>query len=109
MNNLLSEKRSILTKEIILQTLKNQKNFFPKYDIKTLALLGSTARNEATENSDLDFLVEFNHSTTFDGYMNLKFYLEELFNKSVDLVTFTSIKTIIKNSVLTEAIYVEKP
>ncbi len=46
---------------------------------------------------------------TLDGYMNLKFYLEELFNKSVDLVTFKSIKNIIKNSILTEAIYVEKP
>ncbi|WP_017295181.1 nucleotidyltransferase family protein [Geminocystis herdmanii] len=109
MNNLLTEKQQTLTKEIILQTLKNQENFFVKYDIKTLALFGSTARNEATENSDLDFLVEFNHSTTLDGYMNLKFYLEELFNKSVDLVTFKSIKTIIKNSVLAEAIYVEKP
>ncbi len=63
MNNLLSEKQAILTKEIIIQTLKNQENFFFKYDIKTLALFGSTARNEATENSDLDFLAEFNHST----------------------------------------------
>lgn len=109
MNNLLSEKQAILTKEIILQTLKNQENFFAKYDIKTLALFGSTARNEATENSDLDFLVEFNHSTTLDSYMNLKFYLEELFNKSVDLVTLKSIKPVIKNSVLAEAVYVEKP
>lgn len=56
MNNLTREKQQLLTKEIILQTLKNQENFFAKYDIKTLALFGSTARNEATENSDLDFL-----------------------------------------------------
>lgn len=41
--------------------------------------------------------------------MNLKFYLEELFNKSVDLVTLKSIKPVIKNSVLGETVYVEKP
>lgn len=109
MNKLTKKKQQLLTKELILQTLQNHNDFFDKYDIKILALFGSTARNEATENSDLDFLVEFNHSATLDGYMDLKFYLEELFNKSVDLVTFKSIKPIIKNSILTEAIYVEKP
>ncbi|WP_369816743.1 nucleotidyltransferase family protein (plasmid) [Cyanobacterium sp. IPPAS B-1200] len=108
MNNLTQKKEPILTTEIIVKTLKNQSDFFDKYDIKTFALFGSTARNEATKNSDLDFLVEFNHSATLDGYMNLKFYLEELFNKSVDLVTLKSIKPIIKNSILAEAIYVKK-
>jgi predicted nucleotidyltransferase len=67
------EKQQLLTKEIILQTLQNHSNFFEKYDIKTLALFGSTARNEATENSDLDFLVEFNHPAILDSYMDLKF------------------------------------
>ena len=96
----------ILNAETVLQTLRQQPNLFEQYHIKTLALFGSTARNQATENSDLDFLVEFVGASTFDGYMNLNFFLEDLFNKSVDLVTQKSIKSIIRDQVLREAIYV---
>ena len=95
-----------LTAETVLQTLRQQPNLFEQYHIKTLALFGSTARNQATEHSDLDFLVEFVGNPTFKGYMGLKFYLEELFNKPVDLVTQRSIKSIIRDQVLSEAIYV---
>lgn len=95
-----------LTAETVLQTLREQPDLFQKYQIKTLALFGSTARNQATENSDLDFLVEFIGTSTFDGYMNLKFYLEDLFNCPVDLVTRKSLKPIITETVLAEAIYV---
>jgi predicted nucleotidyltransferase len=99
-------KNKIFNKDEILEILKKQKNLFNKYQIKTLALFGSTVRNEATQNSDLDFLVEFKTSPTFDNYMDLKFYLEELFNKPVDLVIKQDLKTIIKEKVMKEAVYV---
>jgi uncharacterized protein len=70
-----------LTADTVLQTLREQPNLFSQFKIKTLALFGSTARNEATPQSDLDFLVEFEEKTTFDRYMNLKFFLEDLFEK----------------------------
>ena len=95
-----------LTAETVLQTLREQPDLFQQYKIKTLALFGSTARNEATENSDLDFLVEFIGTSTLDSYMDLKFYLEDLFSRPVDLVTRKSLKPIITESVLAEAIYV---
>ncbi|WP_373478371.1 nucleotidyltransferase family protein [Geminocystis sp.] len=109
MINTLTKQNQILDKNKVLEVIKAQENLFNKYHIKTLALFGSTARNEATENSDLDFLVEFNKSPTLSMYMNLKFYLEELFNKPVDLVTIKSIKPIIKESILAEAVYVQNP
>lgn len=99
-------KPTTLTAETVLATLRQQPNLFEQYNIKTLALFGSTARNQATEHSDLDFLVEFVGNPTFKGYMKLKFYLEELFHKPVDLVTQRSIKLIIRNQILSEAIYV---
>jgi hypothetical protein len=108
MINTLDTNNKVLDLETVLTTLKKQKNILDKFEIKTLALFGSIARNEGTENSDLDFLVEFKGRATFNGYMDLKFYLEDLFNKPVDLVTFKSLKPIIKNSVLAEAIYVKK-
>jgi predicted nucleotidyltransferase len=66
---------------------KKKPNLFDRFQIKTLALFGSVARNQATTDSALDFLVEFREAATFDGYMDLKFYLEDLFNRKVDLVS----------------------
>ncbi|MEB3231495.1 MAG: nucleotidyltransferase family protein [Leptolyngbyaceae bacterium] len=101
-----SHSEPALTAATILQTLREQPNLFAQFNIKTLALFGSTARNEATDTSDLDFLVEFEGSTTFDRYMDLKFFLEDLFEKKVDLVTKGSLKPQITDTVLGEAVNV---
>ena len=63
-----------------------------RFKIKRLAIFGSTARDEARPDSDVDVLVEFEGPATFDGYMGLKVYLEELFHTNVDLVTPPSIR-----------------
>ncbi len=96
----------MLTVQDIITTLLKQPNFFEFYQVKSLAIFGSVARNEATENSDLDILVEFQSDITLSLYMQLKFYLEDLFNTTVDLVIPTDLKPIIKNKILQEAIYV---
>lgn len=101
-----SNKNQIITQEKVLSALKNNKDIWDKYNLKTLALFGSTARNEARENSDLDFLVEFKTPPTFDNYMDLKFYLEKLFNKSVDLVIKEDLKPIIREKIIKEAVYI---
>lgn len=93
-----------LTAETVLQILREQPNLFKNFQIKSLALFGSVARKQATEASDLDFLVEFEGAATFDRYMDLKFFLEDLFGKPVDLVTKRSLKPQIAPSVLGEAI-----
>jgi uncharacterized protein len=76
------------------------------FNVHSLSLFGSVARNEATPTSDLDFLVEFEGPATFRGYMGLKFYLEDLFGKPVDLVIKKDLKERIKQSVIEEAIRV---
>jgi len=106
MGNILINQAQILNREKVLEIIKKQQNLFNQYQIKTLALFGSTARNEAKENSDLDFLVEFNTSPTFDNYMDLKFHLEELFKKPIDLVIKEDLKPIIREQVIKEAVYV---
>jgi predicted nucleotidyltransferase len=98
-----------LTAEIVLQTLRQQPNLFEQYHIKTLALFGSTARNQATEHSDLDFLVEFASDPTLHLYMSLKFFLEDLFQKKVDLVIQEDIKLQIRDDISKDSIYVTKP
>jgi len=57
-----------------------------RYGVKSLALFGSVARNEASTASDVDLLVDFETPPGFDGYMALKFRLEDVLGCRVDLV-----------------------
>jgi uncharacterized protein len=91
-------------RQLVLDSLGDRLDTIRGFGVNYLALFGSVARDEGTEISDLDFLVEFEGAATFDGYMNLKFFLEDLFNKPVDLVTKKSLKSQISESVLAEAI-----
>jgi predicted nucleotidyltransferase len=67
-------------------------------------LFGSAARNEASDASDLDFLVEFDRKS-FDNYMDLKFYLEELLGRPVDLVLKDAVKPRLREPILAEAVH----
>ena len=95
-----------MNRQVVLSTLNEHLKEINQFGVKSLALFGSTARNETTPDSDLDFLVEFEGAATLDGYMGLKFFLEDLFDKNVDLVTRRSLKPQITEKVLEEAIYV---
>ena len=85
-----------------------RKNFdeFKAYKVKKLGLFGSFAAARQTSGSDIDILVEFERGgKTFDNYMDLKFYLERLFHKKVDLVIKDALKPRIKNKVLSDVRY----
>ncbi len=77
-----------------------------QYRVKTLGIFGSYVKGKATDDSDLDLLVEFHGDLTFDNYMDLKFFLEDLFDKKIDLVISDDIKPQIREKVLGETIYV---
>ena len=64
-----------------------QQEIAARYGVKRLALFGSAARDELGASSDVDVLVEFDGPATFNAYMDLKFYLEDLLGRPVDLVT----------------------
>ncbi len=66
-----------------------------RFGVKRIGLFGSYARGEASQTSDIDVLVEFDVPTC-DKYMDLKFFLEELFGRSVDMVTSGAIKPRVK-------------
>jgi predicted nucleotidyltransferase len=76
------------------------------YGVKRLGLFGSCARATKRPDSDIDFLVEFARGRkSFDNYMDLKFYLERVFHRKVDLVIKDTLKPRIKKSVLAEVKY----
>jgi uncharacterized protein len=91
-------------RETVLQKLEENRDAIRGFGVKRLGLFGSAARGEATEGSDLDFLVELENET-FDAYMDLKEFLEELFNCPVDLVLIDAIKPRLREAILGETIY----
>jgi predicted nucleotidyltransferase len=95
-----------LTVTTVAAQLQEQSEQLEKLGVQSLAIFGSVARNESTPSSDLDFLVEFRGTASFDRYMDLKFLLEDLFEVSVDLVMKHTLKPQIRQSVLAEAINV---
>lgn len=59
-----------------------------RFGVAKIGIFGSAARGEERPDSDVDVLVEFAPGqTTFRNFMELAFYLEELFGRRVDLVT----------------------
>jgi predicted nucleotidyltransferase len=97
----------IMRRSEILQNLAVHRGDLIQLGVKTLAVFGSVARDEARPDSDVDLLVEFQDKGTFDGYMDLKFYLEDLLGHPVDLVTKKSIRPKLKTQIESEAFYVQ--
>ncbi len=77
-----------------------------RFMVKSLSLFGSVARDEAGPESDLDLLVEFEGSATYDLYRSLKMYLEDLLGCQVDLVMNTALKSRMRPIVEREAVRV---
>ena len=95
-----------MKKQQIINLLQQNLALLTARDVQRLAVFGSVARDEATEQSDVDILVAFAHNTTFDKYMNLLFFLEDLMGRPVDLVTEQAVRPQLKPSVERDAIYV---
>lgn len=77
-----------------------------KYGLKSISIFGSAARDEVRPESDIDVLVEFDGTVTFDRYMGLKLFLEDLLGARVDVVTRGALKARIRPVVEREAILV---
>lgn len=78
--------------ESILSLVSEHRDDISRFGVRRLALFGSVARGEATGRSDVDVLVDFHGSATFDAFVDLQFYLEALLNRRVDLVTERSLR-----------------
>ena len=75
-----------------------------KYGVKSLALFGSVARDEARPDSDVDLLIDFERPVGLFAFIRLQQFLETLLGCKVDLGTLRSLKPRLKGIVLQEAI-----
>ena len=89
----------------IIKILKENREALRDFGVRRIGLFGSFSRKEQKNGSDLNFLVVFS-KPSFDNYMELKFFLEDIFKKNVDLVIEKSLKPSLKH-VKKEALYVK--
>ncbi|HLH26920.1 MAG TPA: nucleotidyltransferase family protein [Chloroflexota bacterium] len=87
-----------------LAALDARRSEIEQFGVKTLALFGSVARDEAGPESDVDILVEFDRAIGLFGFVRLKDYLEQVLGCPVDLVTPDALRPQMRDRVLQEAV-----
>ncbi len=94
----------VQNRDDVLTMLERNRDTVRGFGVLRLGLFGSFATDEARADSDLDFVVEFERKS-FDAYMDLKAYLEDLFGRRVDLVIAEAVKPRLRQAVVEEAIH----
>jgi predicted nucleotidyltransferase len=96
-----------MNRETALQALAQHKaHLVESFGVSGLALFGSTARDSASQNSDLDVLVSFTGPATSDRFFGVQFYLEDALGCPVDLVTEKALRPELKPYVLRDLVHV---
>lgn len=95
-------------KENIIATLKLYKPSLSKFGVRDVGLFGSYVRNEQSDKSDIDLLVDFlPEQESFDNYMAVYDLFEDMFkNEKVELVTKNGLSKYIGPKILNEVLYV---
>ncbi len=96
----------MITKNDILNKLAELKPILYKdYAVKEIGLFGSYSDNSSTEESDIDILVELEKPIGWK-FFTLELFLENVFNKKIDLVTKNALKEQIKDEILKQVNFV---
>lgn len=102
------ESSKMITKEIILKTLKSNMPKLSKLGIRKVGLFGSYIRNEQSSESDIDLLIDFDpEKENFDNYMAVYDLFETIFkNERIEVVTKNGLSPYIGPKILNEVQYV---
>lgn len=96
------------SKKELFSRLRGQADKLREFGVESLALFGSFSRDEATPESDIDLLVEFAPGEkSFDNFMELNFFVDDLLGRSVELLTPESLHPEFAESIANELEYVD--
>ena len=95
-----------MRRDEVIRLLESQKPNLRRFGVESLRLFGSVARDEASEDSDVDLLVSFDKPPGFSSFMKLRIFLEDLLGANVDLVTENGLRDRVRPHVEKEAIRV---
>lgn len=99
----------MLTKQEIFKTIQDNKETIKSFGVTQIGLFGSYVRDEQTENSDIDFLVDIiKEKKTLKNYIDFCDMLENLFeNNKIDIVSKKGLSEFIGPHILKEVNYVK--
>jgi predicted nucleotidyltransferase len=92
----------------VISFLTGNKDFlYDRFRITKIGIFGSVARDEQTENSDIDFCVEFEENTEdlFEKKLALREFLTAKFHTSIDICRERSIKPVFRSLIMKDLIY----
>jgi len=98
----------VQTKTQVLELLNQHQKELQRFGVQRCGIVGSFVRDTAIhQQSDVDVLVIFEpEQKTFDNFMHLSFFLEDLFGRAVDPLTVESLSLYIGPRILEEVEYV---
>lgn len=100
---------TLLNQEMIFDTLSNlQGQLLKDFKVKTIGIFGSYARGEATDESDIDVLVDFQEGATLLEWSGLNQFLEEVFAKKIDCVPFDSMREELRPYIMKDLKYMRE-
>ena len=97
---------NLMQRDEVIRTLAEHRTQLRAMGVKSLALFGSVARGDDRPDSYIDLLVEFQGRATFDQYTDLKFLLEDLLGRRVDLVSSRGLRPQVRSFVERDMLYV---
>jgi len=99
--------KKIKTKENVLELIRSNQDKIRSYGVRKLGLFGSFVRGEQKPESDIDLLVEFQQDKkSFDNFIQLAFFLEEILESRVELITIDALSPYIGPHIIKEVEYV---
>ena len=97
---------AIRTKQDVLETLHERRERLRELGVRRLGVFGSFVRGEHRPDSDIDLVVEFEPGRkTFDTFVELAFYLEDILQHKVELITTDSLSPYLGPHILKEVEY----
>ena len=94
-----------MTRAEVLERLRaHRPTLAERFGVVELAVFGSFARDEASDDSDVDILVRFDTPPNWRTYFGAQFYIEDLLQRPVDLATREDVRTEIRPQVEREAV-----
>lgn len=97
-----------MTLDSILDFLKKNRNYLnSEFGVVSIGIFGSYSRYEENSNSDIDIIVEFTKDKKdIHNFLNLRRFLEDKFDRKVDLGLKNTIKPCLIEKINEEIIYV---
>ncbi|MGB3656038.1 MAG: nucleotidyltransferase family protein [Rivularia sp. (in: cyanobacteria)] len=93
-----------MKRDRVLAIVEKHREQLQTMGVKSLDLFGSVARNEAREDSDVDFFIEFNRPVGLFEFIKVKLYLEDILGRSVDIGTLDTLRENLREPVIKDVI-----